>query len=140
MAIITMGIVLVACLAACSTASVPEARSTSTCSATRVRCEGRVPLGLTFAGAELDEEVLPLHVAEVPQAVLKGLDEGRRAGLGSDQHADPHDVAWWLRLAGKRRTEEAKSDEDGTPNRATLHSGLLLCQICVTVKHVIAVA
>ena len=78
----------------------------------QLSCEGRVSLGLALAGAELDDEVLPLNVAEVPEAVLEGLDEGRGAGLGGAQQADPGDFPRRLRVRAERRGEEAEDGEE----------------------------
>jgi hypothetical protein len=74
---------------------------------------------LTFevAGAELEDDFLPLDVATLPHALLEGLDEGGGAARRRARVEDPDlgDFRARLRPRGERRHQDAEDQRDGEP-------------------------
>jgi hypothetical protein len=61
------------------------------------------PVGMPLAIAIVEEDGLPLHIAEVAEPLLEGKDaRGKTRLRGGFQHTDPRDVPPRLRCGGER--------------------------------------
>src|SRR3989442_15163013 len=84
-------------------------------------CQLREPLGVYFRVSVLDDDVLPGHPAEIPEAPLERLALADRVGgwrIAWREHTD----AGYLRtlcLGGERREEE--TEDDGNDRQPPLH-------------------
>ena len=68
---------------------------------------------LALGGAELEDEVLALHIPEFLQALREGHEMGRGARVAGGQKADAKHFGRLLRYrGGQRRAEEAENEED----------------------------
>src|SRR5215471_4730310 len=87
-----------------------------------LRGKGRDPLGSPLGGEVLDDEVLTLHVPELPQALGERAPDTRTLGVCErdiPQDPQPVDFARLLSLAGQRAGE--KTCQDSGEERTTLH-------------------
>src|SRR5262252_7035344 len=76
--------------------------------------------------AVLQEDGLPLDVAEVAQSVPEGLEAGRRRReRARNEQPEPGHVRGWLGLGRERHREQAQAERDNAPDSAVPHSHLL---------------
>ena len=106
----TMGIVVVACLAA-SDRRIRPRHDDVDLEPDQLGRESGEPLVLSLRPSVLDHDVLALDVAELAQPSPERLDEmlGRHGRGRGHEEADPIDLPRLLRLGGERRGEEAAS-------------------------------
>src|SRR5439155_16704227 len=73
----------------------------------------RKSLETRFRRPGLDDEVLPLDVAEVAEALPKRLQVPRCGGVRVSEMADAPDLRRLLRIAGERQREDAEGEGSG---------------------------
>src|SRR5712691_554009 len=75
--------------------------------------QGGEPVASLFGIAVFEEDRLPLHIAQVAQALLEGWETACGMLLGAwFQHADAGDFPPWLRRDHSRRHQDAKGEHD----------------------------
>src|SRR5207247_10449739 len=72
-----------------------------------------------------DGEILSLHVAELTEALTKGVDQvGFEGGRRVAQIPNRHSASGLLRLSGQRRREQAQGVKDEADNGSGTHGSL----------------
>jgi hypothetical protein len=89
--------------------------------------QGGESVGLPVGVAGLQEDGLPLDVAEVAQALPEGGDRTGAFRLSRCEHPDAWDGGERLRLGGERRHEEGEGKDD---EKAARHESLPRSQTC----------
>src|SRR5262249_47860021 len=87
--------------------------------------EGGEPLDVALRTAELDGEILALHIAEVTESMPKGLPDGDRR-LRSLEDADARHFPHLLRLGCPWHAEGEEGKGDNEPDKRAAHIHLLI--------------
>jgi hypothetical protein len=90
------------------------------------------PVSLSLTIPIVEEDGLPLHIAEVTESLLEGYETWCRMLLGGGfQHTNPGDfLPHWLRRGGERRCDQAQDEHDEATEDATPHGRLLKSALC----------
>jgi len=88
--------------------------------------KGGEPLVVPLPIPPLDDKVLALHVAEVAQFLIEGLQIGRRSGGMGHEQADARGFHGLRRLGGEQRHKESEGKHRSKPDSMESHSDLLL--------------
>ncbi len=92
----------------------------------KLLCEDCMTILLALSPLIPDDEILPLHVAELTEALQKGVDEaGFERGRGVAQIPNRHGAFGLLRRDGERYREEADGEGDDDPDCPVPHYGPL---------------
>src|SRR5882762_7608597 len=81
-------------------------------------CEGRKPIPPSLSPGVFDDQIPPLDVAELTEALTKPVDEvGLKGWRRVAQISNRHGFSYWLRLGCERCGERPKSEpaEEGAP-------------------------
>jgi hypothetical protein len=92
------------------------------------------PVGVLLTIPIVEEDGLPLYIAEVAASLLEGKETRRRMRLGGGfQHTDPGDVPLRLRCGGERRRKQAQRECHTEPHSTVPHGHLLEGGLMLTV-------
>ena len=88
--------------------------------------EDRMTFLLSLRPLVPEDEILALHVAELTEALTKGVDQGGFKGWRRvAQIPNRHSASGLLCRGGERCHEAGKADDDDEPDGAELHGGVL---------------
>ena len=100
--------------------------------------EDRMTFLLALRPLVPDDEILSLHVAELTEALTKGVDQvGFEGGRRVAQIPNRHGASGLLRLGGQRRREQAKGAQDEADNGSGAHGSLHIVLPAGLLAHVL---